>query len=141
VSTCVSMGGDYATGLRMVDYLDLFEADAETDAVVIFGEPGTTNEQDVAAGIAQGRLRKPIIALVVGAFQERYPPGVSFGHAAAMIASDADTASAKRAALASAGAHVVDRLEAIPGRITSALAAASSPAMGVTSPERRVPSR
>jgi len=114
VSTCVSMGGDRITGMRMADYLLLFEADPETAAIVLFGEPGTTNEQEAAALVARGSVRKPVIALVVGAFQERYPSGVSFGHAAAMIASDADTASAKRRALAQAGVQICAVLEDIP---------------------------
>ena len=114
VSTCVSMGGDRITGMRMGDYLLLFEADPETEAVVLFGEPGTTNEQEAAELVARGRIRKPVLALVVGAFQERYPSGVSFGHAAAMIGSDTDTATAKRRALAQAGVHVCADLEDIP---------------------------
>jgi succinyl-CoA synthetase alpha subunit len=114
VSTCVSMGGDRITGMRMADYLLLFEADPETAAIVLFGEPGTTNEQEAAELVARGRVRKPVLALVVGAFQERYPSGVSFGHAAAMIASDADTASAKRRVLAQAGVQICAVLEDIP---------------------------
>jgi succinyl-CoA synthetase alpha subunit len=114
VSTCVSMGGDRITGMRMADYLLLFEADPETAAIVLFGEPGTTNEQEAAELVARGSVRKPVIALVVGAFQERYPSGVSFGHVAAMIASDADTASAKRRALAQAGVQICAVLEDIP---------------------------
>ena len=114
VSTCVSMGGDRITGMRMGDYLLLFEADPETEAVVLFGEPGTTNEQEAAELVARGSIRKPVLALVVGAFQERYPSGVSFGHAAAMIGSDADTATAKWRALAQAGVHVCADLEDIP---------------------------
>lgn len=114
VSTCVSMGGDPITGLSMVDYLHFFEADPETDAMVVFGEPGTNNEQDVARAVANGEICKPIIAIIAGVFQEQYPKGVSFGHVAAMIGSDADTATAKRRMLAESGVTVVARLGEVP---------------------------
>lgn len=114
VSTAVSMGGDAVTGMSMADYLRLFEADPHTDAVVLFGEPGTRNEDEVAALLRTGAVSKPVVALVAGAFQERYPPGMAFGHAAAMIASSDESASAKRAMLAAAGAHVAASLEHIP---------------------------
>ncbi len=120
VSTCVSMGGDYATGMRMVEYLDLFEADPETDAVVVFGEPGTPNEQEVADAVRSGRVRKPVLAIIVGAFQERYPKGMTFGHAAAMIGSERDCATAKRAFLAAAGVKVLRRIEDIPAALRAA---------------------
>jgi succinyl-CoA synthetase alpha subunit len=114
VSTCVSMGGDAVTGLRMAEYVELFEQDPDTDAVVLIGEPGTRNEHDVADLVRSGRIRKPVAAMISGVFQERYPKGVSFGHAAAMIADDNDTATAKRHALAEAGVMVTSLLEVIP---------------------------
>lgn len=110
VSTCVSMGGDPIVGMRMVEVLRLFEADPGTDACVIFGEPGSTHEIEVAEAMRSGELKKPLLALVAGEFQERYPPGVSFGHVAAMISGVNDSASAKRALLKAAGVHVVDSL-------------------------------
>lgn len=120
VSTCVSMGGDAVTGLSMAEYVALFEDDPETDAVVLFGEPGTTHELAVADLLHTGRITKPVVALIAGAFQERHPKGTSFGHAAALIASDADTASAKRALLAAAGARVAAALEDVPGLLAEA---------------------
>lgn len=123
ISTCVSMGGDSVTGLRMADYAGLFEADPETRAIVVFGEPGTSNEQELAESVAAGEIRKPVVALIVGSFQEQYPPGVSFGHAAAMISAPEETASAKRDTLRRAGVHVCDALEEIPSAIRSLLAA------------------
>jgi succinyl-CoA synthetase alpha subunit len=130
VSTCVSMGGDSVTGLRMVDYALLFEDDPETQAIVVFGEPGTSNEQELAAAVAAGRIKKPVVALIVGAFQERYPPGVSFGHAAAMISKPGESASAKRALLAEVGVHVCEVLDQIPGTIHAALAQGASRLVG-----------
>jgi succinyl-CoA synthetase alpha subunit len=121
VSTCVSMGGDHMTGLSMADYAQMFEEDPQTQALVVFGEPGTRNEQELAAMVASGRLSKPVLALIVGQFQEAYPQGVAFGHAAAMIRSSEDSASAKRRMLQQAGVHVCQSLDAIPGILTRVL--------------------
>jgi succinyl-CoA synthetase alpha subunit len=122
ISTCVSMGGDSVTGLRMVEYAMLFEMDPETEAIVVFGEPGTTNEPQLAESVAMGKITKPVIALIVGTFQEKYPKGMTFGHAAAMISAPEESASAKRALLRQAGVHVCDSLDEIPDRICAALA-------------------
>jgi len=122
VSTCVSMGGDSVTGLRMVEYALMFEADPETRALVVFGEPGTSNEQELATAVATGKIKKPVVALIAGSFQENYPSGISFGHAAAMISKPGESASAKRALLAEAGVHVCGVLEKIPTIIKAALA-------------------
>jgi succinyl-CoA synthetase alpha subunit len=127
VSTCVSMGGDRITGLRMIDYARLFEADPETDAMVFFGEPGTPNEQELADALAAGSIAKPVVALVAGVFQERYPPGRTFGHAAALARSASDTASAKRVALRSAGALVADALDDIPRLLQCAASIRNDP--------------
>ena len=115
VSTSVAMGGDVVTGMKMADYARSFQADRETDAIVVFGEPGTDNEEELAASIRSREITKPVVALIAGAFQERYPPGMSFGHAAAMITSGDESASAKRKVLAGAGARVARALEEIPG--------------------------
>jgi succinyl-CoA synthetase alpha subunit len=114
VSTCISMGGDPIVGMRMLEVLKLFEADADTDACVIFGEPGGSHEIEVAEAIRNGELTKPVIALIAGQFQENYPAGVSFGHFAAVISGSNDSATAKRKMLADAGARVAASLEEIP---------------------------
>ena len=121
MSTSVAMGGDVVTGLRMADYMRLFDDDPETDAVALFGEPGTDHETDVAALMREGRITKPVIALVAGEFQERYPQGLSFGHAAAMITDSSRSATAKRRLLHDAGAHIVQSLEEMPGLLRSVL--------------------
>ena len=113
-SSCISMGGDPIVGMRMVEVLELFEADPETDACVIFGEPGGTHEIEVAEALRTGELRKPLVALIAGQFQENYPAGVSFGHFAAVIKGENDSASAKHPALGAAGARVAASLEEIP---------------------------
>lgn len=114
VSSCISMGGDPVVGMRMVEIVRLFDADADTDAVVIFGEPGGTHEIEVAQAVGEGKLGKPVVALIAGEFQERYPAGVSFGHVSAMIRGQNDSATAKRRLLKEAGVHVVDSLAQIP---------------------------
>jgi succinyl-CoA synthetase alpha subunit len=120
-SSCISMGGDPIVGMRMVEYLRLFEADPATDAMLVFGEPGTSHEQEVAAALAAGEIRKPVVALLTGFFQETYPKGVSFGHIAAMISAHGDSASEKAAILRNAGAHVAASLEDIPVLLRAAL--------------------
>ena len=122
VSTSISMGGDAVTGLTMADYMSLFEADPETDAMVLFGEPGTDNEEGVAALVRAGTVTKPVVALIAGQFQERHPAGVSFGHAAAIITDGSKSASAKRALLRESGVHVALPLQQIPQLIRAALA-------------------
>jgi succinyl-CoA synthetase alpha subunit len=126
ISTCVSLGGDPLTGMRMADVLALFEGDPETSATVVFGEPGSTHEQEVAAAVRAGELRKPVVAIIAGAFQETYATGLSFGHIGAMIRSDADTATSKKYILADAGVTVVSSLEQIPIALSNALAGRST---------------
>lgn len=121
ISTCVSLGGDLIVGCRFVHLLDELAADPDTDAVVLFGEPGTRAEQEAAAYLAARRYPKPVVGLVVGDFQERYPPGVSFGHFAALIDRAEDTARAKRAALQQAGVLVTGRLSEVPDLISQGL--------------------
>ncbi len=133
VSTSVAMGGDLVTGMSMAEYLMLFEADADTDAMVIFGEPGTRNEQEVAELVLAGSIRKPVVALISGIFQEAYPAGMTFGHAAAAINTSAESASAKRSILAAAGVHVARSLEDIPGLLRRAFFAAET----AVAPSRR----
>ena len=97
-----------------------------TKAIVVFGEPGTSNELKLAQCLASGQVSKPVVALIVGTFQERYPKGVSFGHAAAMISAPEESASAKRSMLARAGVHVCEALDDIPNVIRAALASRQS---------------
>ena len=121
VSTCISMGGDVIPGNPMVDYIQRFVADPDTDAIVMFGEPGTKAEHEVAAYLRTKACTKPLIALLAGEFQENYPKGVSFGHVAAMINEVEDTVSAKRKMLSAAGAIVVNSLGEIPLKIREQL--------------------
>jgi len=121
VSTCVSMGGDRITGLTMADCALLFEQDEDTDAIVVFGEPGTRNERLLAEMLYEQQVKKPVVALIAGVFQEAYPAGQTFGHAAALVRDPADTASGKITMLRDAGAIIAESLDDIPKLIAAAL--------------------
>ena len=120
-STCVSLGGDPIVGMRVLEVLRLFEADPLTDACVIYGEPGGSHEAEVAQAVLGGELTKPVVAIVVGHFQELYPRGASFGHVAAMIEGENDSASAKSKMLRDAGIPVSATLDEIPLLLRAAL--------------------
>jgi succinyl-CoA synthetase alpha subunit len=102
-STCVGIGGDPLPGTDFVRALRLFEADADTSAVVLVGEIGGSMEQAAADYIRT--MSKPVVAFVAGASA---PPGRRMGHAGAIISGQASTAMHKKTALKSAGAFVVD---------------------------------
>lgn len=108
VSSAVSVGGDALIGSPPAQLLPLFERDDETDGVVLFGEPGTRFEEDVAETMRSRRYTKPLIAVVAGRFSERLPEGTAFGHAAAMIEGGFGRPSAKIEALREVGALVAE---------------------------------
>ena len=101
-STCVGIGGDPIHGLGFVDCLKRFEADGRTEAVILVGEIGGTEEEQAADYIRQ--MSKPVITYIAGLSA---PAGRRMGHAGAIISGGTGTGQAKCAALAAAGAHVV----------------------------------
>ena len=103
-STCVGIGGDPVQGSNFVDMLKLFEADPETEAVVLVGEIGGTAEQDAALFIKE-HMTKPVISYIAGASA---PKGQRMGHAGAIISGGNATADAKKQALRDAGVTVVE---------------------------------
>jgi succinyl-CoA synthetase alpha subunit len=111
VSTAVSVGGDALIGTTPATLLPLFERDDETDGVVLFGEPGTRFEEDVARMVRERRYTKPLIAMVAGRFTESLPEGTAFGHAAAMIEGETGRPSRKIELLREAGVLVADEME------------------------------
>ena len=103
-STCIGIGGDPLIGTMYVDALQLFAADAETDAVVLIGEIGGSAEEDAAVWI-KTHFKKPIVGFIAG---QTAPPGRRMGHAGAIIAGGKGTAAEKMSALAAAGVRVVN---------------------------------
>jgi len=101
-STCVGIGGDALPGSTFVDVLKLFNADEDTEAVVLVGEIGGTFEQE-AAEFIRDEMTKPVVAFVAGSTA---PPGKRMGHAGAIITGTAGKASEKIKALSAAGAVI-----------------------------------
>ncbi|MBI4496119.1 MAG: CoA-binding protein [Deltaproteobacteria bacterium] len=108
VSTSVSLGGDPLIGSPPAAVLSLFERDPHSRAVVMWGEPGTTYEEEVADLIREGGFTKPLVAYVAGRFVETMPEGTVFGHAASIIEGEKGKPSYKMARLREAGAHVAE---------------------------------
>jgi succinyl-CoA synthetase alpha subunit len=104
-STCVGIGGDPLIGTNFIHCLAAFEADAETEAVVMIGEIGGTDEQQ-AAEFVRDHVNKPVIGFIAG---QTAPPGRRMGHAGAIISGSSGTAAEKMAALAKAGISVMKR--------------------------------
>ena len=104
-STCIGIGGDPLIGTSFIHCLSAFQADAETDAVVMIGEIGGTDEQQAAEFVAKG-MTKPVIGFIAG---QTAPPGRRMGHAGAIISGSSGTAAEKMAAFARAGIAVMKR--------------------------------
>jgi succinyl-CoA synthetase alpha subunit len=114
-STCIGIGGDPVPGTSFVDVLARFQADAETEAIVLIGEIGGDAEEQAAAFI-EAEVTKPVVSYIAGVTA---PPGKKMGHAGAIISGSSGTAQAKQEALEAVGATVVDD----PTRIGEAVAA------------------
>jgi succinyl-CoA synthetase alpha subunit len=120
-STAASMGGDPIIGSTFAELMPLWEADADTGALVIFGEPGGGQEAQLARYLHEHPTRLPIVAFIAGSFMEEMP-GLRFGHAGSIVEGKADSAAAKARALQEAGVLVADGLSEIPSLLARALA-------------------
>ncbi|HEY6395965.1 MAG TPA: CoA-binding protein [Solirubrobacteraceae bacterium] len=121
-STAVSAGGDAIIGSTYAELMPLFEVDAQTQAIVIYTEPGGRMEADLSRWVTDNDSRLPIVAFMAGRFMDEMP-GMSFGHAGTIVEGKADTASEKIARLTEAGITVAEEIAAIPQIIREKLGA------------------
>jgi succinyl-CoA synthetase alpha subunit len=116
-SSVVGIGGDPIIGTNFIDCLEAFEADGETEAVVLIGEIGGTDEEE-AAEFVRSKMTKPVVAFIAG---RSAPPGKRMGHAGAIIAGGKGTAKEKIRALTGAGIPVAERPSDIPSLVRETL--------------------
>ena len=115
VSTAVSIGGDAIIGSAYAELMPYFEADEQTEAIVIYTEPGGRMEAQLAEWVKDNDSRLPIVAFMAGKFMDdEEMKGMSFGHAGTIVEGKEDTATEKIARLEAAGIRVVERIDEIP---------------------------
>ena len=122
VSTAISIGGDAIIGSTYAELMPYFEADDQTEAIVIYTEPGGRMEAQLAEWVAEHDSRLPIVAFMAGRFMDdEEMKGMSFGHAGTIVEGKEDTATEKIARLEAAGIPVVERIDEIPDAVKAKL--------------------
>ncbi len=116
-STCVGIGGDPIIGTTFADVLPMFEADPQTEAVVLVGEIGGSDEE-IAAEYIQSEMKKPVVGFISG---RTAPPGKRMGHAGAIISGGKGSPQSKVEALTRAGVPIADTPSEIPDLIRQVL--------------------
>ncbi len=111
-STCVAIGGDAMVGTNFLELIPLFDMDPDTEAVVLFCEPGGIIEERLAEKVIAEKIGLPIVAFLAGRFVDQMP-GVRFGHAATIVEGDRGSTRSKREAFAKAGIQVAEKFSDI----------------------------
>src|SRR5687767_6427433 len=120
-STAVSIGGDAIIGSTYAELMPLFEQDGQTEAIVIYTEPGGRMEAELARHVTETQPELPIVAFMAGRFMDEMP-GMSFGHAGTIVEGKADTAAEKIKRLNDAGITVAEEISEIPDLVKARLA-------------------
>ncbi|WP_333023223.1 succinate--CoA ligase subunit alpha [Wolbachia endosymbiont of Pentidionis agamae] len=119
-STCIGIGGDPVHGMSFVDCMELFLKDIDTHGIVVIGEIGGTEEEDLSHLIKGEKIKKPIVGFVAG---QTAPPGKRMGHAGAIISSSGGSASAKLEAMQSSGIIIAETPAIIGEKVLQAMEA------------------
>ncbi|MET0925937.1 MAG: succinate--CoA ligase subunit alpha, partial [Solirubrobacterales bacterium] len=115
VSTAVSIGGDAIIGSTYAELMPLFEEDEQTEAIVIYTEPGGRMEAELVDWQREKDSKLPIVAFMAGKFMDdEEMQGMTFGHAGTIVEGKEDSATEKIARLEAAGIPVVERIHEIP---------------------------
>ncbi|MGH2987292.1 MAG: succinate--CoA ligase subunit alpha [Solirubrobacterales bacterium] len=126
VSTAISIGGDAIIGSTYAELMPLFVADEQTEAIVIYTEPGGRMEAELVEWRERTQTELPTVAFMAGRFMDdEEMQGMSFGHAGTIVEGKEDSAADKIARLEAAGIPVVERIDEIPDRVKEKLGVAA----------------